>query len=414
MTKPKVFSSSFFLFAVMVLSALSNYVYQILMARSLSVADYGLLNSLIALIGILGFANKAIQTVITKLVIERQKDTLGPLFLFFAKFAFLTLLGFCLCSPVFKSFLHVEGWTPILLVGLTLFLTTVLSTTWGIQQALHLFTDFGTNQLVLHGSKLLISAVFVALSFQINGAVLAIVLSTLLATVTGTLPLRASLKDSHSGKNPFPEELRSLGMRVGGTACLLFLLANLDVLFARHFLDAEISGLYVSFAVLGKMLLILPDCVLTVFFPLASRAHKEGVSAAGLLAKVMALTGALFIPILAVFWWGGDFLLSIFGKQYIQSGPYLFPYAIAMLCMALGRIPVNFWMSKNRFHSFWPMVGALILQIGALVTFHSNIQALVTSMVVSSFAFAAYSIGEIAFVGVKRYPIWNRVKESYS
>jgi O-antigen/teichoic acid export membrane protein len=115
----------------------------------------------------------------------------------------------------------------------------------------------------------------------------------------------------------------------------LLLLANVDVLLARHFLPAEASGLYAAGAVLTKIAFWAPQFVVTLVFPrlvtAADRRRLLGRSAAVVAAVGAPLVvAAALAPRLAA-------RLS-FGEAYLDVGPTLPLFAALGTGLALVQL----------------------------------------------------------------------------
>jgi O-antigen/teichoic acid export membrane protein len=100
----------------------------------------------------------------------------------------------------------------------------------------------------------------------------------------------------------------------------LLLLANVDVLLARHFLSAEASGLYAAGAVLTKIAFWAPQFVVTLVFPrLVTAADRRRLL--GRSAAVVAAAGAPLVVAAALA--PGLAARLSFGEAYLDVGPTL-------------------------------------------------------------------------------------------
>jgi O-antigen/teichoic acid export membrane protein len=115
----------------------------------------------------------------------------------------------------------------------------------------------------------------------------------------------------------------------------LLLLANVDVLLARHFLSAEASGLYAAGAVLTKIAFWAPQFVVTLVFPrLVTAADRRRLL--GRSAAVVAAVGAPLVVAAALA--PGLAARLSFGEAYLDVGPTLPLFAALGTGLALVQL----------------------------------------------------------------------------
>jgi O-antigen/teichoic acid export membrane protein len=166
----------------------------------------------------------------------------------------------------------------------------------------------------------------------VEGAMAATAVGSAVAVLVAVPRLRARGRWERPGRQP------GLGGEVAAatTGVLgLLLLANVDVLLARHFLPAEASGLYAAGAVLTKIAFWAPQFVVTLVFPrlvvAAGRRRLLGRSALVVAAVGAPLVaGAALAPQLAA-------RLS-FGEAYLGVGPTLPLFAALGTGLALVQL----------------------------------------------------------------------------
>jgi O-antigen/teichoic acid export membrane protein len=129
-----------------------------------------------------------------------------------------------------------------------------------------------------------------------------------------------------------------IGREVVGAAVAilgLLLLANVDVLLARHYLDGEGSGLYAAGAVVTKIAYWAPQFVVTIVFPrlctTGDRRRLLGGAAAAMAGfGGLLVAGAAAAPHLAA--------TLPFGQAYLEAGPALPLFAALGTCLALVQL----------------------------------------------------------------------------
>ena len=130
------------------------------------------------------------------------------------------------------------------------------------------------------------------------------------------------------------------GWREAGTATIglrgLFLLANVDVLLARHYLDRAAAGRYALGAVVAKIAFWAPQFVVTVIFPrLVGAADPRRLLAGS--ALLVAGFGGLLAGALAVAD-GLGLAVPVLGAGYAGLGPLLPLFAALGTALALVQL----------------------------------------------------------------------------
>jgi O-antigen/teichoic acid export membrane protein len=115
----------------------------------------------------------------------------------------------------------------------------------------------------------------------------------------------------------------------------LLLLANVDVLLARHFLPAEASGLYAAGAVLTKIAFWAPQFVVTLVFPrLVTAADRRR-----LLGRSAAVVAAVGVPLVVAAAVAPQLAARLsFGEAYLDVGPTLPLFAALGTGLALVQL----------------------------------------------------------------------------
>ena len=300
-----------------------------------------------------------------------------------------------LIGPGLVLFLHLDSAVPVLWLALALAPTPLLFAVQGLLQGRERFGALAAVMVAGAAVKLAAGLALVALGFGVSGAMAGVAAGGLLASLAGlrlaapgspaartgavdtptpspllpptpgavdnpahpnsgsaTLPHRGTRQRRvgvrHAragGPGAAPDPGTSSGEPAGwwrevGTATTgllgLFVLANVDVLLARHYLDRAAAGRYALGAVVAKIAFWAPQFVVTVIFPrlvgAADPRRLVGGSAlliagfGGLLAGALALADrvGLVVPVL--------------GGGYAGLGPLLPLFAALGTALALVQL----------------------------------------------------------------------------
>jgi len=253
----------------------------------------------------------------------------------------------------------------------------------GLYQGLQNFTGCAFVQVSASAIKLILGVLLIA--FGLNAVVLGSGAAPCLVFLAFVLFFRKKIK-LPLGKLPGSFFRNSFWLALANFLILSFF--YVDVILVKHFFDPVAAGSYIALTVPGKLLFLLPETIIAVFFPMTVAAKEKGKSAVGLLIKAFLGTGLIAGPILVLFWLFPEWIMSIMNVKYVDVASHLFKYSIAMAIVAFGRVLINFWMAKNQYRFLFSLILALLvliilisyliysfLNIVIKYKFHSNIDA---------------------------------------
>jgi O-antigen/teichoic acid export membrane protein len=170
-----------------------------------------------------------------------------------------------------------------------------------------------------------------------------------------------------------------LGREVAGatTAILgLFVLANVDVLLARHHLDADASGLYAAGAVVAKVAYWAPQVVMLIVFPrLVTSGARQRLLARS--AACVAAFGAVLVVAAAA---APHLAASVsFGRSYLAVGPALPLFAALGTCLALVQLVLFAGIASADTRLSWLLMAAVGVDVAVVTTLlHGSVTEIVT------------------------------------
>jgi hypothetical protein len=378
--------------AGMAVANAGNYGFNLVMAFLLGPEAYGALAALLALVLVGSVPGLALQAVVARRT-ALAGDAAWPGAGWLVGRAGLGLLLLALLAgPGLVLFLHLEGAAPVLWLALAVAPTPLLFAVQGLLQGRERFGALATVMVAGAAVKLAIGLALVAAGFGVGGAMAGVAAGAALAAVAGlrlaapaapgvvddltppapgsaTLPHRGT-RDRRAGVQGARVGRARVGRarvgraRVGrawagrawgwaggggsgaewwqevGTATTglmgLFLLANLDVLLARHYLDRAAAGRYALGAVVAKVAFWAPQFLVTLIFPRLA----GGADPRRLLGGAALLIGG-FGGLLAAALAGADRLglaVPVLGGGYAGLGPLLPLFAALGTGLALVQL----------------------------------------------------------------------------
>ena len=366
-----------------------NYGFNLVMAFLLGPEAYGALAALLALVLVGSVPGLALQAVVAR----RTALAGGPVWPGRRWLAGRAGLGLALLTvvagPGLMLFLHLGSAAPVLWLALALAPTPLLFAVQGLLQGRERFGALAAVMVAGAGVKLAIGLVLVAAGLGVSGAMAGVAAGAILAALAGlrlaapaplgtvepgavapgsvdpgavdnqpppsagsaTLPVGAPPLEVGGAARPEvggaarPEGAGAARPAAGwwrevATATTgllgLFLLANLDVLLARHYLDRAAAGRYALGAVVAKIAFWAPQFVVTVVFPrLVGGADPRRL--VGGSALVIGGFGGLLAAALAVAALAG-LAVPVLGGGYAGLGPLLPLFAALGTGLALVQL----------------------------------------------------------------------------
>jgi len=376
---------------LLIVAAITSYLFYFLMARMLSVEDYSLLYSLVAFTYLFSVPHETIRTVVALYTVNlATKKQYGKIKGFFIealktvfKYSFTLFLIFVALLPILSKFFH-ASLESLLIISFSLLTTFILPIIWGLLQGMQNFTHLGLNNCAETIIKLAIAFLFVTFGLGVNGALASIPIASLAAFLIGLW----SIKDILKKKTEKFREHRKHLIRYSIAAFVIFLFFvafySVDIILARYFFPARISGLYSGLSVISKALLFISITILRVMFPAVAenKNTKKG--------KQILKTAVLYILIITYIF----LLISIFipeqlinivvGTSYLEAAKNLKYLVIAAGFLSLSGAIVfyNLSLDWNKRLTARILGTLLFLEIALLIVFHRNLEQFIRVVLV--------------------------------
>lgn len=375
--------STTILFLASQVGNVGNYLYQFFMGRSLSPSDYGALNALLSIFMVTAVPVSAIVTVTARYVSQfktenNDKKIADHLRWAWKKMLLVALLCafvFTLLSPALSSFLRIPSKTPILIIGILLAASLLAPLNLGALQGLQAFGQLGLNVSLGGALRLAFGVLLVVMGFGLNGALAAILLSTVVVLTLTFFQLRRFFASLTVGS----EEKARGGTLLYGSLPVMFsylcfmVLTNTDLILVKHYFTPAHVGTYAAAAVLGHIVLFLPGAIVTAIFPMMSEQHTLNRDPLGIFKKGFWLTGLFSGLTATIFFIAPSLPLTIlFGHRYDDAASLLQIFGLAMLPYALLNVIFHFNLARQKARFIYSMVAASAMQIALIVTFHTS------------------------------------------
>lgn len=383
---PLIFGSAV-LFSGNMAANFCSYLYHLLMGRMLGPTNYGILESLISIIYLLGIPLSVLALVIVKFVSTQNNkpgfSKIASMYLSFNRKLLvlgLVALGmFLSLSPFISSFLHLDAPVAFLILGGVFFVSVFNTINRAFLQGLLKFVPLSTSIALESFLKFSLAVLFVWLGFQINGAMIPFLAGAIatyfftrvfISKATKEAKKEATVDYLEMVNYAFPVFVATLGFTSLYTA---------DIILVRHFLPAQEAGYYSALSVLGKIIFFVTSPIGAVLFPIVSEKHANGKPYFNLLFKSFVLVFAACLVVSFIYLFFPEMMINtLFGKEYLPASPQLFPFALFLSLYSMTFLLSTFFLSIYKLQAvIFPAVSALAQAI-LLAFFHQSLSQVIS------------------------------------
>ena len=378
---PVLISSSLF-FASTTLVNLGNYVFNLMLGRTLGPTLFADLSVMITLLLILTFATSALSTTVAQFTAtytaQGNVEQVAALRRWGERCAcvvgIVLFLMLAVSSPFLASLFHMHSLESFIILGCGLPLFFLLAIERGILQGQVNFRQLALSQQAEMWVRLLSALLFVALGWSVNGAVGGVVLSFVASWyVARRIKRSSSVQTQLFNRAEQARFLRYIGPVVLGLLGQI-LINNSDILLVKHFFPSQDAGQYAALALIGRMVFFATWSVVMVMFPLVTRRQQKGEKHRSLLwcsLGIVALVSGCII--LASLLLPGFVVNMLFGKQYLSIAPLLWVYALATAFYALANVIVTYHLSLGNGKGNYLVLLAGVAQVVGLYYCHTTL-----------------------------------------
>ncbi len=390
-----------------------NLVFQAAMMRMLDEVQYGTLAAMLGLFTAITIPLGALPWVVAHFTAGFLRDghaeRAGQLAS--AVTRDLVIGGALACVPLvawqaaLAGYFRVEGAAPLLLTALAVGLNAVGSTYVGTLQGAQAFGWVAGIGAVTSFLRLGVAVALVAAGGAAAGALLGHTTAMLLMSLIGFVGF-AQVLGPRSAEAVRPPGFYRYCLRYAIAYAGYAILMNADLVLAKHFFSPEDAGRYAVVAMVGRIILFLPQPIVMAMFPKV--VSHGGVSQ----ADWRTLTKALLLAGLMI--GGAAGLCSLFAEVVLTglSGSRSVDLVPLVRLMVWGLCPLsltfcilNFELAQRRFAVALPLLAIAVGYLTCLVRWHATMHQVVLLLA---------SAGSIAFVASVACLPWRRAGQEKS
>lgn len=383
-----------------------NLLYQLLVAHSLSPADFAAFNSLLSIFMLIASPLATIQPALAKHIAEfkakrNTRNIYALLDAFFKKTLLLAVVIFLavyLLAPFILSILRISSSHSGIILAALLALSLISPILLAGLQGLEIFKLLVSISIITGIIKLGLTFFSIRLNLNIECPLLALLGANLSGIIISFFFLRRFLfrKIKHSNVNFL--NIISYTVPISASYFCFMSLVNFDMVMVKYFFSPFESGLYSLAQMAGKIFLFLPGAISIVMFPRVAGLNARNMDTRLTLkhslfyAGLLCCTGALIYNICPVF-----VLKLIVGKAPAASVLLGRLFSVSMSFFALIFIIITYFLSIKDLRFIGVLILSAILQFSAIVLFHRSIFDIQVILCINSFFLLLASLLLIKF-----------------
>lgn len=371
------------------LAGFGNYLFQILIARFLPRPDYGELQALLAVLGILGAPFAALSIVLVRQTsryeAEKKLAKIKGLLFSFSKlgliFGGLFFFVFIFFSSFISHFLKISSIAGIVILGLAFFPFFLNSISRGILQGLEKFRFLSFLGVGETGLKILSAIFLLTIGFRVKG----VLLGMILAGTAGYFLTFFSLKNIFREKEEVVEkaewqEMAKYFFPVFLTILLLGLLFGLDMILVKHFFNLEAAGDYGVLATIARIVFFVVSPFTSVMFPLIAGA-KIFSEAQDFFKKTIFATIILSLPVLFFYFLFPELVIRmLIGGKFLTISPFLGWLGLAAFFYGLIQVFSQYFLSLGKKGFLLILISGVLLETIMIFWRHESLWQVVETI----------------------------------
>lgn len=365
-----------------------GYVYQVLMGRLLTPADFTLFTALMALAVICSAPLSALVMLLARRVSAfRATGDLGRgRGLYGRTNVAMLLLGLVLagllvaCRGPIQGYLKAPRTMHLWLFSGATFVGFLAAVNNGFLQGLQRFAWLGGLGIAGVAVKIAASVgLIVAFHAGAAGALGGVLAAAVLVWACGGLVIMRSLPTAVAvegvAANPFPW-WSFLPATLANVA--LAALTQIDMVLVNRYFDTGPASQYAAASILGKAVLYLPGGLVLALFPLVAERHARRQDSRGMITQAAAATLTLCGAGVVFYALCGPWLVGLlYGPAYAGAGELLAWYGFAVLPMALIVVAENFLLAQGRTLFAWLFLIVAPIEVAAIHAWHPDLRTVI-------------------------------------
>lgn len=358
---------------------------------------YGEIQSLISLLIIISVPASTLILVVTKYAAKmKAEDDAGgvrALFKYLNKKIFLYSIPFLLLAllftPIIKKFFNISESLPIFFLWAVMFFSFLSSVTTGILSGWQKFTHISISGVFGSVLKLLAVLILLKIGAGASGVIGSYVLAAIFGYLTMWYFIGKIFTDNFSSSvskisDTSFSSLKSYVLPVFYGTLSLAILGNIDMIFAKHNLDAVSAGEYGALSVVARTIFFVTGVLTTVLFAMSSEENSGSGKSSRTFHIAAWTTGAVSLVSVVFFSLFPSFVMDLlFGEKYVGVSHYLVWFAIIAGLYSVANLFLQYLLSFRETKMTAVFLALTGIEIITLVFFGRTFYAIIAITLVT-------------------------------
>lgn len=396
-------AGSIYVFMGFFIGSIFGFLVNLFLARNLTSSDYGIYASLLSLFTLASIPTQSVVPIVVRFAadffakgeIDKGAGLYFKVFKFLLFLSLFILVIFLLLSSSIGSFLHIDNFWYIFLIGISVSISYLSVINTAFLQSLLKFSFVGISYALNGIARISVAVILVYLGFKVFGAIVAILFALLISFLFQFIPLKFLFSQRKAKAEISGKEIVEYALPTAITTLSLMSLTSMDVILVKHFFSPESAGLYGGLSLVGKVIFYFTGPIPLVMFPLLIKRYNLGQNFNNLFYLSLLLVAIPSVVLTLIYFVLPQFTINLFlgGGSYLKVTNYLGLFGIFLTLFSLINVFVNFFLSLKKTGIFIFVFIAALAQIFLITLFHSSFfQVILDSLSVSFVLLAILSI----------------------
>ncbi len=393
-----LYRKSFIIMISTLISGVLNYLFNPLVARLLTTAQYGELLTMFAVLNVIAIPANTNAIVTTQSVSQyAATGDEGALSGFVKKMyrqAAVVSIGlvivFLALLPIMMRFFHFSSGTALLLLAVSIPAALAYPVVQGVIQGRQQFTRLAVISIAGPVMKIIGVAVAMILGFQLTGMIgLLGVGSIVVVWIAYRWTRTRRSSDSGSANIPSTRELLHRGTYALLANIGLALLLNIDLFITKRYLSPDLAGQYGTISLLGKAIYFFGGSLALVLFPMVLSRHAKNESSKSIIAKALSAIVLITISAVVLFALFSTLIIRVlFGSRYLNFSSVLWLTGVVFGLYSVIHILVMYFLATPSRWFVIPLLGGCLAIPLAFALGPQTVQSLMYVMIITFAAVA--------------------------
>lgn len=359
-----------------------NFLFNLFMSRNLSISDYGVMASIVALIAFPSLAVGAITPMVIhfagKYFATGELAMIRGLYLKINKWLFILAIVICLLFlifiPTINAFFHINNTGILFLTDVIIFFIIISTLNMALVQAKLAFLSQVFINISGSVLKVVAGTILVFSGFALGGAVFAFFLSFLVSYIVSFIPLGFIFDRKTKPVHVDTIELFDYGIPSALTLIAITSFISTDIILVKHFFPPNQAGIYAGMSLVGRVIFYLSAPIGNVMFPVIVQKYSKNENFTNTFKFAMLLVLIPSIALTIFYYLFPNFTILFFLKKsaYLEVTSLLWIFGSFITLYSLLTIITNFFLSIKKTKVYIPISLGAIVQIVLILFFHQT------------------------------------------